>query len=636
MKDKIFNLYKIKIPEALASYTFYLICLISLLVPLNGVLGNFMDFDFTIYTLLPSIIFSALFPILIKKDQKIFSLPALPIILLGITSIFFFKNYSPVIEIAQDPSVYAFKSFNLVNHGRPDIEISNLPNYQKALNKVKESHRYSGIQNGLQYYKNLNKIKLDFFGANSYFSAFLGLLNKKLVFWGNSLFSIITIFMMFITLFKFFPKSPFHNLTLSIIFLISPLYTWFGRAPYSEVYTLFCFLLILFNEKHNDDEISKTHDLILILGCLAIYFSRIDMILALILPPLILKNRKTLIIYPILAISTFLLMKSTFSIYHTRIFMVFPELKYIPLLTLPMSIIRLIYFDKKLKINFNGRPIKYLILAVQITTLLFFIYLLFRLPIINFFDLPLVTKKIHGHMMPTRDEFSLYRLIRFFYPAPIIIVGLLYLPHALIQLLKKNIKVFFILSIISLPTFLYLYSIKNSPQLYWAMRRLLYTVVPTMFISYSFFTISISKKYRNLLIAACLLISITQRIISKQIISEMKGLDDGVKLISKTVSKNDLIIYDVNLRKRISPVLVYTGAKFLPHDITNIDELPIEALKSEFKNTWLVLSPNTLPETPYTKSCHFIELNHKRIGENVTQIPKKIYNKKFPFWLCSQ
>lgn len=551
------------------------------------------------------------------SDLKTF----LSVILVIITSALLFQ-YSPVIEIRQDPAIYMFKAFNLIDYGteyHPAEFISGLIDH--GIVEVEEMTGYANLFNGT-YFDGTDKIFGDFYPGGTHFYAFWGELSKPLIFWSLTCVSVIVSVLLFFIIRRFFNNIP--SLLLTAIFLLSPVIIWFGRGPYSEPYALLCFLSIFYTLLKWPKLENLNWKKLTLIGALFIlaYVIRIDMIFSLFVGIVLFTylGWKRGLIFLLTSIATLLIIKSSYSYYYGRISANISFVKYAPLLAI-LTYAGTLFATKIVKINVK-RILKSKFLFYSLYALVGIILLLiFRNNLPEEF---LTYDTIHGAFSRTYDEDIMSRLFLVF-PGLILVFGLINLPI----LVKKN-KLGILATLMFLGLFLpftfYFYDMKNSPQMWWALRRYTYVLLPIIYFSFCFFVSDLkSKKTQAVVIATSLLLMVNMTLSVEQH-REMIGLDHyAQEFVEEFDADEYVILYEDDLHYSISTLMSYGAYDFAL--VTNDIVIQRAAAATDKKVLYFSYERNTDPSFSGISPDTTFEMTWQRMGENYDRLPDQHLTK---------
>ena len=617
-----------------------LICFLFSLLISSPIIGSFFAFTdlhwgsiavsitFIASTFLSFTIYPKIYKIL--SQDKLITIFTTIILLLLTTYIY--KDVSPVIEIRQDPALYMYKSFNLLNYGHIYQPFSMAEKLYKGDPSDKHSLRkYASVQNAT-WYDGKDKLHLDFFPAGSFFYAIVGFWAKHLTFYGPLFVMLAVALVFFIFLRQFF--DPFSSLLLSSIYLISPAVIWFGRAPYSELYyffLLFAILLFLNQDEDSNKSFKSFPQLIFIfLAFIAGYHTRIDFLFPLFIGVVIFTRQNPIrgLVFTLSAILTVIFVKHTYFLYtlarltFTENMFIFKYDVYLLLVTYLICVTTFKYYQINFNKVLNHRIIKLLLITVVgLISLLMFRDDLTPLEYLK-------TGSARGNIIRIYDEEIFDRLFLVF-PSFILIIGLIYFPF-LTKPTKLNTPtklLLFGMFIIYLTFFL---KARNSPQMYWVFRRYIHVIIPLLLLSFGFFAHQLNKVPRIIiLIVGCLLtINMTSKI---NLQPEMKGLDKTVIAFTQKYKENQnyLLLYHDDLRYWISSILSYGKYDFFP---VRTPKFLADIIAKAVSNKILYLFPfptGASPQLCDTNKIDNFTISYERQGEDYESLPKKRYKRAF-------
>lgn len=226
---------------------------------------------------------------------------------------------------------------------------------------------------------------------------------------------------------------------------------------------------------------------------------------------------------------------------------------------------------------------------------------------------------IHGRTMRTYNEETMERLFKL-YPSFLIIMSLLSLP--LIQK-KKDIdnkaKVFLALAVIAHCSLLI--DIRNSPQMYWALRRFIPVFFPGLFIGYTLFVNKVNSVKLQMIVTITMLMLTYNLYLNSNQEVEYENLDKSVlSFIKEYPESNDyLFIYEEDYRTEISPLVTYANYDFVP--VKSISELVLynQVLTNTGKEIMYIGKSDL--GIPYKMAS----LSFIRTGETYDRLPEERY-----------
>ena len=334
----------------------------------------------------------------------------------------------------------------------------------------------------------------------------------------------------------------------------------------------------------------------------------------------------------LILLTSFYICGEAFPIYHTRITnesIIIKNIHFITLLACVISALTSKFYDKQLTQLFNSKYISALL------------GIIFCLPVILIFrdNLPIEFEMsmIHGRLMRTYNELNLERLF-FFYPAIIIPMGVLGIWYYLTNL-KMSMEFKFFLIICSVVFGFYLFTITNSPQMYWAYRRYLYVLMPLIFLGFSYFLKHHEHKNSSIILSVILLVfTINLQINSKQIFrtgmpkSEMQGMDKSVNKIlnkHKDMTSGTILFHEPKLRYQISSIVSMGSMIPIPTQSPKIIKTMILSGKPVYYAT--STPEHNIQIEPSSTSEEFIK--YVRLGEQYTEIPKSLQKKTYQLYI---
>lgn len=600
---------------------------INLTATFVGVLSTYFIIQWQLSTIFIIIILSTILSyhywqiFLFENFRKLLFL----IIAIAITTAIY-SRFNPVIEMRQDPSLYAFNALNLINYGtltKPLHALGEL--ITNGVYSFSEWKHYAKIFNGTQ---SLSPGVLygDFFPGATYVYASLGTICRPFVFYGPTFVMLSVCIVLYFMVYRIINDS-FSAFLLTTLFLLSPIMTWFGRAFYSGPFALLFFLLILFllidSFEHRDQ---KARLIFLTIIISLSFFVRIEMFMLLLLGIFIVsyQNWKIGIVMLLSALFVMIAAEHNYPIYFTRMRLnsfhtVFYFWNYIAIAVYIFSISLRYVLDKhRLSLNqiISCKYLQYTLFLIFLVSAL----LIFRNDYADLFNQHQI-KLIHGKIMRTFNEENLDRILLVF-PAHIFFIGLGYLPFVI---RKKSTSPLFKIVLIGLflPNLLFLYKIYNSPMLYWAIRRYIPVLLPTVFIGFVFFLKDLKYRHRMIVIISSFII-MTNILAESRQRRDYKGLDIVAEHFTHKFKENDnyLFFYDKNLKYTISSLMSYGKYDFLP--INSVSEVPL--LLSN-------ITPDTKRRVLYiTTEKHPIDhqqftIEYQKVGENYYALPQKYYRK---------
>jgi hypothetical protein len=235
---------------------------------------------------------------------------------------------------------------------------------------------------------------------------------------------------------------------------------------------------------------------------------------------------------------------------------------------------------------------------------------------------------IHGRLLRTFNEENFERLFLVFPPFAVI-AGFLFIPY-MIQ--KKNWSLASVILFLGMfiPFSIYLYSIKNSPQLYWALRRYQYILLPAITLSFIYFLNDIPAQMRRLTCSVIFLILVNQQLGARQIESEMKYLDQAAKRFTERFdeSHNYLLVFDKKLKYIASTFFSY--GHYEPLLIEQRETLS-DILDQSDRNILYLTAEANQSDIPPASHSETFNYSYRRMGENYHQLPQDRQFKRVKF-----
>ena len=600
---------------------------IFLIAPLVGSIGLFAGIRFHYAVWAVILVLAAGFGVLMLKSHLFQIGGVRELAVYGavfIVSAAIYIHYSPMLELRQDPSVYMFKTMNLLNYGtdyKPMTSFSELLD-QGRLSKSDvlndEETRllvedYGEIQNGTQYKD--GKLYTDFYPGGTFFYAMFGMLLKRWAFFGQTVIMMLSAMILY-ELLKKFTGKPYDvsNLFCTAAFLIAPLIVWFGRGSFSEPSALLYFLLLtllFFDREH-------TPVGALMLTILSLYSARIDYVFVMIIAIVLLTqiSVKWAAITTAAGVFEIWLFSRVYWIYFNRIVVNdMPLLRYsIPLLVIGWIAGMVIWkFWKKFPEFYRSDFVTAVLVLMGIALAV----LAFRDNVVTKYQMA----DIHEKMMRTYVE-DVFDLLFLVFPPVIILGGLLGLYKV-----QRDEEIHYIPGAFLLGTFVaysyFFISFGNSPQLYWGMRRYYNVLIPALFICFVMILKGMESKTRLIFSAVCLILSANMFFDSEQIV-DYKKLDISCADFQTMLDarKIDVVFYEDSCFYDVSSLLSYCHQEFIPISMADLSEAEQWAYEKGYDN-YLFLTLCDYGETP----DHFV-VRLKKLGENYGKVPVDVYRKK--------
>ena len=120
--------------------------------PLVGIIYSFFNIAWGNTSIILILFLSVIFTLIMYKNNMFIIRDfkfSIILIILAAFAIIIYGQYSPVLELRQDPSMYLFKAFNLVNDGYTYKSMDLLEKlYSNGLFNINNLTGYAAIQNG--------------------------------------------------------------------------------------------------------------------------------------------------------------------------------------------------------------------------------------------------------------------------------------------------------------------------------------------------------------------------------------------------------------------------------------------------------------------------------------------------------
>ena len=599
---------------------------IFLISPLVGTLAEITGFKWNFVTWFLVIILALLCAFFMAKTT-LFTIDGVKG-LIAYTIIFvisglIYMNYSPVLELRQDPSVYMLKAMNLCNFGTTYAPMNMYEEMleegvvvePEELEEPKDSYAY--IQNGT-YYKD-GDLHTDFYPGGVYFYAMFGLLSKRIMFYGETVIMMMCALLLYELLNRITKKkSSIVNVIYTIAFMIAPIIVWFGRGSFCEPSAMLYILLLalLFMDK---EKVSKG---LFALTIVSLYSARIDYVLVMIVAIFALNyiSTKWAVITTALGSVTILIYSKVYWIYYARVIDGdMSIIRYSVILLILGLIISILIkrFWKKLPEFYRSYFMTVIFIAMGVVLAL----LAFRDNVVTNYEMA----EIHEQYIRTYVEDVMDMLFMVF-PSIIIVGGLL----GLFKLQRdKNIDFVpgvFLLGITVAYSYFFI-SFGNSPQMYWGLRRYYNILLPVLFISFVLLVNEAETRVRAVIAVSCLIISANMFFDSEQIV-DYKGLDTSVIAVSDDLTNSDYkcVLYDTELRYIISSVLSYSDIEFIPVNISDVQDV-LQFIRDKGYEDEVVYMTDLKLDT----SIKEYSISYKKLGEEYNQVPTTVYNNLYHF-----
>lgn len=537
------------------------------------------------------------------------------LIILGF-SIIIYKNYSPVLRLAQDPSIYMFKALNLVNYGHVYKPMLTYNYFVQNGILADAAGEYAALQSGtwLDGYV----LYPDFFPGGTYFYAMLGFFAKNLIFYAQSVVIVLCSWLLFFTIKRITNKNDGMESVINgfytLAFMAAPVIVWFGRGSFTEPVALLFLLLIINLLKQ------KMPIWILIICFLTSYSTRIDYIAIVVLGIFIITyiDKKAGILYSVLAAGQFYIYSRVYFIYYIRLVEEFPIIKYAGIMILVVLIISLLItkYAKEIITNiFYSKAVKGIVLFAGILCTLLMFY--DNVTGIENYKMGL----IHDQFLRTYQE-EVLDLLFLAFPSIIIVGGLLGL-YMFIDKEKLEFTTGVFLTGVSVLYLFLLFGGANSPMLYWFLRRYYNNVLPMALLAFCLLFGSLKGMQALALSVVCFMLSFNMFLNSGQT-TDYEGLDKAVIAAENDLRDNGYktIYYDAAINIEISPLFSYSAFDFVP--LTFDELMTLRKRKDDFLIEDSVIFTRDFLDK---KSDFSYELSFKKQGENYGELPKEVYDK---------
>lgn len=610
----------------------YLIALF-IVSPLLGSVLAYFDLPWRWRTVLPILAIGILIAYFIHK-LSIFTIESwkeliIIIAIIGIGS-GIYGQYSPVLEIRQDPALYMYRALNLVNYGYiyqsmntyAEIEKLGVDNTAEDMDQeadfdILTDSKYGVIQNGTYYID--GKLYTDFYPGGTFFYAILGKIFKPFIFYGQTIIMLVVIWVLYFTI-KAVAKqgSMITNAFCTLLFMISPMIVWFGRGSFTEPVALFFYLfIVLLLAKKSIIE----SGIILILALCASYTSRIDYLSLLLLGAFLIfyASIKLGIVYLLCVFFCMLLMEYTYPLYYQRnVLNDLPILEYGYILVGFSAILGWI-FGAKIKNHFIN-----LLYAKWVKKVVFLVGVL--LALLMYLDNTVSDNNysyalIHGQYLRTYSE-SIMDLLFLVFPNIVIICGFLSMYKFLDR--KYNLALTLFLGGSVLAYSYLFFGASNSPQLYWMLRRYMNVLLPGMLLGFVVLLQNMEKRSGQIISLACGLLSANLFFNSNQIVN-YEGLDKSVMEVEQQLREvgYNTVFYTSEVKTQISSLFSYSNLEFIPvsddHKTAFFDYIN----EKDTERAILITEQDTSLD-----NWEEYELNYVTLGENYGRIPTDIYEHK--------
>lgn len=607
-------------PLSLAiDYIFTWLLIFCFISTIAGSISSFLEIKWGAPVIIISGLLSLSLLWLNKNSIKGFQKPqqTIGLIVVLLTTYIAYRRYSPVIELRQDPAVYMLRANNLINYGFDYKPMDQLkPMVDAGIVKKKELYGYGKIFNGTQLSSDF-KLEADFLPASSFIYATFGYFERDNKYYASTLIALLIAFLVFKLTENISCTTSRVALTLTL--MSSPLILWFTRAPYSEPFALLVFLALIYYLKadHTFDNLSAK--LIPAVICLCIPLIRIDLFFLYILASFYMfinSNKRFAIPFGICAILQLFLVTSTYPIYVNRISNAFNFLSYIPYMLGLVLILAITLKDQLKTLASRLFSNKIVINTLALVCI--------AIPLLMFWDNSVSssahqTANIHGRILRTFNELNFDRLFLAF-PPLVLVLGFFNLAFSINHKKFGDISIWIILPVLTISS-IYLVDIKNSPQLYWALRRYVPTLIPIIFLSYVFFVERVDIKLSRYLVGAIFLLTLNTTLATNQKKGEMRGLDKTVSYFTKMFdeSRDYVVAYDKKLKYPVSSLISHSKFQALPVESDSIEKI----IKNTDKSM-LYISTERLEDKireQYFREVKSFPIEYTRKGENYTSLP---------------
>ena len=610
--------------SALVECLIWFSCGIVVISPLLGTLFEFAGLKWGWFPFTLIILASAAVAVIMRNKQIFFieswyELLFFILFLLGL--VFIYGQYSPILEIRQDPAVYLMKALNLLNYGHTYAPAGTIQELvEQGVLSAKMVTESSALQNGTMYLD--GKWFTDFYPGGAFFYAMIGQVSKLLIFYAPSMLMAGNGVLMFFAVKRLTASQSMISRTLlTAAFYVAPVIVWFGRGTYTEPAALFLTLLLI-----NLLLSEEAPVWVLITVFLGAYTTRIDYLLILLLGIFIITymNRLAGGIFTLAAVTEVLIFKNVYWIYYNRITTEdMPVLKYgfvLLLLAFVISFIIAGWGRELFEKVYYSKAVKVIIIFIGFGCTL----LMYRDNIVapeNY-----QTAIIHERNLMTYAE-HIWDLLFLVFPSVILLIGILCI-YQFIH--KKGIPLLasvFLLGSIGVYLYFFL-AAGNSPQLYWMLRRYYNIILPVAFLSFVIFVEGMSKKTGLIISTACFMLSLNLFLNSGQI-PNYKGMDKSVEAMDQALSERNVsrIFYDEDIRYEISSLLSYSDAEFIPIPSAAKDEFAAWAQGQDMEGAVWITNED------YGSEREEYGFEFSRMGENYGEVPKDVYHEAYRFFV---
>lgn len=609
--------------------------IIALLIvsPLLGTLLAYFDLPWRWRTIIPILAVAVIIAFCIHK-LRLFTINGWKelCILLAVLSIGagIYSEYSPVLEIRQDPGLYMYRALNLVNYGyvyepvdiytqlqkMSEIKLEGVE--EKVYNKdnILVNYSYGKVQNGT--YLEGNKLYVDFYPGGSFFYAIIGKVHKPFIFYGQTIIMLAVIWVLYFVMKALAQqKDPLSNALCVILFAVSPIIVWFGRGSFSEPVALFFFLFIILVLLRKEIEVSGV---VLILALCASYTARIDFISLMALGAFLIfyADLKLGIIYGTSAFVSMYFIQNTYPLYYSRITSNdMPVLRYGFLLIAAGALLGAVIgkWGKKAfdKLVYAGW-VKNLALAVGVLLTL----TMFLDNIIPEQDYSYAIS--YGQYIRTYSE-SIMELLFLVFPGVVLVSGFIGI-HTLLDRKNKLAFIIFICGSV-LATSSLLFGANNSPQLYWVSRRYMSVLLPGVFLGFVSLLQKLEKEVRQIICLVCMMLSLNMLFNSNQVVN-YEGLDQAVIEVEKQLKDKgyDTVYYTNEIKMAVSPLRSYSDIDFVLIKTDMMQSFFDYIADKDTSGSVFITDLDMGPMEYEEHALHFVTQ-----GESYGSIPKEAYSQ---------
>ncbi len=533
------------------------------------------------------------------------------LLIITIVSLKLYSQYSPVLNIAQDPSLYMLRALNLVNYGH-DYKPMLTYNYFIENGIINPQTEYGMLHSGT-YFSSPN-LHCDFFPGGSFFYSLFGLISKDIIFYGQTAVMLINSWLMYFAIKKISGiKSCAVSGIYTLTFIVAPLIVWFGRGSFTEPVALLFLLLIM-----NILAMDKSSPVLLALCFLASYSARMDYFIILLIGIFIILyiHIPTGILYTGAVVGQVFLYRNVYECYFSRISNEMRLFKYQIPIVLAVFVISFLFVKWKRELLpeiLYSKWVKYLLIGIGLLC----IGLMFYDNIVpeDSYQVAL----IHGQMMRTYKEECLDLLFLVF-PSIILCLGLAGMYKFIDQERLNFVTSVFLLGVGVVYLYL-LFGGANSPMLYWLLRRYYNNIIPISLLAFCCFFHNLHKNHAYFLAGACMLLSLNLYLNSGQCV-DYDGLDKSISEIESDIKEQGYITvyYPASLKKEVSPLFGYSDLEFVPIDFNEYRRLKERKEDFDLSNSLIIATNQIEGMDP-----HIYNISYLKLGETYGEIPKTVY-----------